>query len=80
MSKSKKETLAEKISNADIKIVSKKGQQDFIFLWQEQQEVIRELERVLDEKFGITGKPKAIGLACKYLLNDLEEKEDVKES
>lgn len=65
-------TLEEKLKNADLKITVKKGTQDFIFLWNEQAHAIRELETVLKERFNITGKPRAISLACKYLLDDIE--------
>ncbi len=64
-------TLEEKLKNADLKITVKKGTQDFIFLWQEQSDTIRELERVLKGRFDIAGKPKVICLACKYLLDEV---------
>jgi hypothetical protein len=65
-------TLEEKLKNADLKITVKKGGQDFIFLWQEQSEIIRELEMNLNKRFEIAGKPRVIALACKYLLDNIE--------
>lgn len=81
--KNKKEvetlSLGEKLKNADLKITVKKGQQDFIFLWQEQSELIHRLEFTLKENFGIVGKPQILALACKYLLNDIESEIGVTE-
>jgi hypothetical protein len=70
--KNQKKTLEEKVREADVNISIKKGTQDFLFLWQDQAEIIRELEKVLKEKFDITGKPKAISLACRFLLREIE--------
>jgi len=77
----KKKTLTEKIQEADLsKITIKKGVQDFLFLWQEQEEIIRKLEKTLNEKFGIMGKPKTLTLACKYLLNEIESEAGTEEN
>jgi hypothetical protein len=82
--KKKVEILEEKIKESEVKITIKKGTQDFIFLWNEQSQIIRELERVLKARFDIAGKPRAISLACKFLLNEIEaefgkQQSDVKE-
>lgn len=70
--KKQTKSLEERIKEADVKITTRKANQDFLFLWQDQVNVIRELERVLQKRFDISGKPKAISLAANFLLREIE--------
>lgn len=68
----KKKTIEEKIKEADIKVVNRKLSQEFISLFEEQKQLLLEVERVFKEKYDISGRGKIIAILCGYILSEIE--------
>lgn len=81
MTNNKKKTLSEKIQEANQTIViSRKGNQEFIWFWSEQITVVKKLIQLMKERYDIAGDGLIITLACKYLLNEIESEIGTEES
>lgn len=76
---SSKENLRKKLTEIrDFLSVENHKTQDFILLRKAEKDAVRNLEKILVSKFGTQGMGLAIGLACMYLLEEIEKEEKSK--
>lgn len=80
MTKEIKKSVEEKIREADSGLSSRKFSQEFISLFEEQKQALVEVEELFKEKYDITGRGRIIGILCKFVLSEIKNQSDVKES
>lgn len=80
MTKKAGKTIDEKIKEADSGMSSRKFSQEFISLFAEQKQALVEVEDLFKEKYDITGRGRIIGILCKFVLSEIKNQSDVKES
>lgn len=78
MATTKKKSVEEKIRELDTSS-SRKFSQEFVSFFEEQKQVLQEVENLFKEKYDITGRGRVIGILCRYFLSETQTQEDGKE-
>ena len=77
MTNNKKKAFEEKVKEADIKVINRKLSQEFISLFEEQKQLLLEVERVFKEKYNISGRGRIIAILCRYVLSEIESESEI---
>ncbi|MDO9231663.1 MAG: hypothetical protein Q7U36_04280 [bacterium] len=72
MTNNKKKTFEEKIREVDIDVINRKLSQEFISFFEEQKQLLLEVEKVFREKYDISGRGRVITILCGYVLSEIE--------